>query len=126
MFIQNIFGLILLLLINNINSSVIRNEKCLKSCFNDAICSIKNEIIQCYCLPEWDGDRCDIPREIQTDYEFLDENQIIKTQDRSDPCLLISNLCNGHGTCFLNETSNKLSCQCAYPYAGPRCNERSG
>jgi hypothetical protein len=39
---------------------------------------------------------------------------------------LIPKLCNDRGTCFLNETSNKLSCQCAYPYAGPRCNERSG
>jgi hypothetical protein len=121
MFIKIVLGLFL---INNINSLSIRNGKCSDYCSNDAMCAVENGIPQCYCLPEWDGDLCDIPREIPTSYQFLEKNSKLKSEFRSSPCDFYPNLCNGKGLCFLNGT--KLACTCVYPNAGLRCDEISG
>lgn len=126
MFIKSIFGLILFLFINNINSLSIRSEKCSNQCSKNAVCWTQKEIIKCYCLPEWDGENCDIPRETPTDYQFLDEKSKMKSEFRSTPCDFYPNLCNGRGLCFVNETAGKLACTCQYPYAGLRCDEISG
>jgi hypothetical protein len=106
----------------------IQDKKCLNYCSNDAICKVNDGIIQCYCLPEWDGERCDIPREIPQDYQFLDENFQVKGEFRSTPCDLVPGLCLNGGVCYVNETASgaKLSCQCLFPKAGPRCEETSG
>ena len=128
MFMKTISALIFVLLVNEIHSLAIQDDKCYNYCSNGAICQVKDNEPLCYCFPEWDGERCDLPREVPQDYEPINSNIQLKIQSRSGPCDLVPGLCLNGGMCFVNDTATgpKLSCQCTSDFAGLRCDEISG
>src|SRR5690348_1818449 len=99
----NIYGFILLIELINVNSLRINDERCLNYCSNDGICLIINNKPECYCLPEWDGERCDIVRQIKTNYQSKSIKLIHRNYLRNDPCTFVPNLCKNGGVCFLDE-----------------------
>lgn len=122
---MNMIGLLLIgLLFIGIESRLI-DYKCSKSCSTGGFCLKLNEEGKCYCLPEWEGELCDIPSEKPQTYEFLKKNQM-RNSVRSVPCDYVPDLCQGRGICIFNETAKKVGCVCQYPYAGARCEEISG
>lgn len=126
MFSGNLCGVILLTLFIIETNCTAVHKRCSKSCLNDGFCLEINAKSRCYCLPEWQGEYCEQPREAPTTYTFITKNQLLRNTDPSDLCGYVPNLCQGRGACYVNETANTLSCQCVYPYAGSRCADYSG
>ena len=116
--------IVCLLFVVQIESGLI-DLKCSKSCSNGGFCLKLTEKEKCYCLPEWEGETCQIASEIPQTYGFLSKSQL-KSAPRSSPCDFVPDLCQGRGMCFFNDSISKLSCVCQYPYAGARCEEISG
>jgi len=106
--------------------SDINHDQCINYCSNDAVCLTVNNKPQCYCLPEWDGQFCDIIRQPQTNQNLPQIKQISRNNLRNTPCSYAPDLCKNGGVCYLDGTSNKLACQCPDTYSGPRCTEYSG
>ncbi|UJR29552.1 hypothetical protein I4U23_010769 [Adineta vaga] len=100
------------------------SNKCPSSyCSNDAVCVIKENEPICYCLPEWEGERCDLIRQDNFDEQLedeFDERSII----RSPECLLAPPGMCVHGVCIFNN-NNTYSCQCQPEFIGKRCKEVS-
>jgi Notch-like protein len=111
--------LLSLLLVNGYPSDK-NGKQCLNYCSNDGVCLIMDNKAQCYCLPEWEGERCDLPR-INHEMKFKKTN----IQLRNSPCTYVPTLCKNGGVCFFDDQEKKLACQCPYPYDGPRCDEYS-
>jgi len=115
----------LILLISMINGypSDVVNDQCVNYCSNDAVClpTANNNNPQCYCLPGWDGERCDIVAQVQQTYR-IDKKQILRSNLRVSPCSYRPDLCV-HGMCFVN--NSQLACMCEADWAGARCEEIS-
>jgi hypothetical protein len=120
----NICGIILLITFIDVNSLSLNNEKCLNHCSNDGVCLVIETKVQCYCLPEWEGERCDKATIKPPSYQ-LEKNEMLRNNFRNAPCSYVPTLCQNGGVCFLNETSKKLACKCPYDWDGARCEERS-
>ncbi|CAF1093691.1 unnamed protein product [Rotaria sordida] len=118
----SIGGIFLLISLVNGYPSGINTEQCLNYCFNDAVCLMNNNNPTCYCLPEWEGERCDIVRKVVQN-DPVQFKKINRTILRNDPCSYVPTLCNGKGVCYVD--GGKLTCQCQYPFAGTRCDEYS-
>jgi len=115
-------GIMLFLSLVNGYPSDKNGEQCFNYCSNDAVCLTVNNNRQCYCLPEWDGQLCDIPR---TDHQ-IKFTQNTRNNLRNTPCTYVPTLCKNGGICYFDEgVTNKVACQCPYPYDGPRCEEYS-
>jgi len=95
---------------------------CSNYCFNNGICVSPDNIRQCYCLPEWEGERCDSVRESDTIY-IDPSQQTIKYDLRNHPCTLVPNLCANGGLCQFE--NNSFSCACTHQFYGKRCEKLS-
>jgi hypothetical protein len=94
------------------------------NCANDAVCIKSGSRADCYCLPEWQGERCDIPREYKpTKMKINFQNSRIDA--RNTPCSFVPTLCKNGGLCRYESSSKKLSCTCPDAYFGPRCEDPS-
>ena len=95
-----------------------KDKRCLNYCSNDGVCVIVKDAPQCYCLPEWEGEKCEDVREETSEGE---EEEIIvmgRSNLRNDPCSLVPGLCK-RGLCQIKD--NKYFCACPYEYSGKRC-----
>ena len=124
---QTILGLTIITLLRNVNfvqTSPTKNE-CADYCSTGGVCLESNAGPKCICLPEWGGERCDIP-EKSTLIKSLSITRRIAADPSSDPCsYLPSNFCKNNGICFVDQTTNKFTCQCRDPYAGQYCEDFS-
>jgi len=120
--------IVLILFISLVNGypSDINNDRCINYCSNNAVCLTVNNKPQCYCLPEWDGQFCDIIRKQKSNQNISQIKQMSKNNLRNVPCTYVPDLCKNGGVCYLDDGTNKLACQCKYPYGGTRCDEYSG
>ncbi len=92
------------------------------NCANDAVCIKSDNRADCYCLPEWQGERCDIPREYKPS-KIKINFQNSRIDARNAPCSLVPNLCTNGGLCqYLNKN---YSCACTDAYVGTRCQDLS-
>ncbi|CAF1365719.1 unnamed protein product [Adineta steineri] len=99
-------------------------KQCSKSdCSNNGVCLLMNNIRQCYCYPEWQGEKCNLIREFKKDSN-KQVKQISRITSRNTPCSYVPDLCKNSGVCYLGD-DKKLACQCPYPYDGARCQEYS-
>ncbi|CAF3347944.1 unnamed protein product [Rotaria socialis] len=105
-----------------IQSNSISNE-CLDYCSNDGLCIETNNGLQCICLPEWTGHRCDSPRDSSLTKQMYN-SQVDMTFVRSNPCdSAPAGYCKNTGICFVEGVAFK--CFCPYPYTGEYCEDLS-
>ena len=115
---SSVFIISLLPLISGFPSDI-NEKKCLNYCSNDGVCVIIDENPQCYCLPGWKGNRCDIVRPYNPN-EPIKSEPMSRYQLRVHPCDLVPpNMCLNGGLCTFE--NNTYSCSCGYQYIGGRC-----
>ena len=86
-------------------------------CGNRGVCVIDDDSPTCYCLPEWEGERCEFDREyVPNDEEAYEEAK--QNKARFDECLYVPGLCENGGLCVFNKT---FSCVCPFTHIGARC-----
>ncbi|CAF1532151.1 unnamed protein product [Adineta ricciae] len=120
MFVQlTVFGI--LLCQNLVQSYPSNDPRCLNYCSNEnGICLIENDQPICYCLPEWEGEHCNLIRKSNEKVPLMS-----RIMTRNTPCTFVPDLCKNAGVCYLDETTKKLACKCPYPFDGTRCGEYS-
>lgn len=97
------------------------SSKCQGYCSNDAVCVIEQDEPVCYCLPEWEGERCDLVRE--ENFSVREEEVMERSSILSPECALAPPKMCGVGVCiFSNKT---YSCACPVTHFGPRCQKAS-
>jgi len=94
------------------------------NCANDAVCIKSGNRADCYCLPEWQGERCDIPREYKRNTIKIN-SQNSKISVRSTPCSFAPTFCKNGGICQNDSPSKELYCACPDAYVGTRCEDPS-
>ena len=103
------------------------SNKCKNYCLNEAVCVIKQDEPVCYCLPEWEGEQCDLVRQenFSVEEEEQGEGEIMeRSSARSPECLLAPpNMCLNRGICRFE--NNSYSCECQPEFTGKRCKEPS-
>lgn len=93
------------------------SEECASVCGDRGFCQTQNGQPTCLCFPEWQGERCNIPRQY-----FPEQHKSVlntrRIQTRFFECSLVPNLC-ANGVCqFINNT---FSCECPFDFIGTRC-----
>merc|ERR1711972_1123157 len=72
------------------------DPRCLNYCSNEnGLCLIENDQPTCYCLPEWEGERCDSIRTISEKKPLM-----TRIQARNTPCTYVPDLCKNGGVCY--------------------------
>ena len=100
-----------------------KDSVCADHCQNDGVCVAPNGRAQCYCLPEWQGDRCGEPRPYKPNQQS-NMDTARRLTSRVTPCSLAPpDLCLNGGLCQF--TNNSYSCACPMTFMGPRCADPS-
>ncbi|CAF1130864.1 unnamed protein product [Adineta steineri] len=99
-------------------------ELCSNYCSNDGICVVVDEYRQCYCLPEWTGEKCDDIKEDEIYNDIQNTNGKSRAIERSPECAVAPpGMCLNGGLCKFDNGS--FACQCPHTYIGKRCQESS-
>src|SRR5579871_266336 len=106
-----------LLIISMINGNLLNStpKKCLNYCSNDGICVLKDNSPECYCLPEWEGEHCNLPRQFIPN-QGNDFIIMARTNLRASQCSLKPDLCKNGGVCYFKD--NKYGCACPDTHYG--------
>ncbi|CAF1306272.1 unnamed protein product [Rotaria sp. Silwood1] len=116
-----ISGIIFLISLANGYPSNDINNKCVNYCSNDALCLIINNNPRCYCLPEFDGERCQMIRTTNRNTR-IKFKQITENNPINPLCSYVPDLCHNGGTCDVEESASgpKFICRCPISYDGSR------
>lgn len=117
----------ILLNLSSINGypSSTNSDQCLNYCLNDGICVLSESSPQCYCLPEWKGEHCNVIRKSNSNKKLISKEYLRTNINlRNHPCSLAPpNMCKNGGQCQYEE--KEYSCICPYTHIGKRCEEES-
>jgi hypothetical protein len=118
---SNVFALIIIFSLVNANLSQLTTatKECMNYCSSGGVCLKSNNGPKCICLPEWTGERCDIPREF-TLTKQMRASQIDTISLRNNLCTIAPlGYCQNGGVCYVNDGT--FACYCPYPYIGDYC-----
>lgn len=120
---QSIVWLCAAVFIIDAHPSTINKDKCDNYCFNDGVCVLNDGQVQCYCLPEWQGQRCQSIRQDDV-LRTIDNEAMVRVAARSPECLRAPpNMCLNGGLCTFENSS--YSCACPVTHIGKRCQDPS-
>ena len=99
--------------------SSMNTKECLDYCANNGICVIINDAPRCYCMPEWEGERCDSARRLTVDQEE-DQSIMRIARPRSPECAYVDDdFCKNGGLCRFDKSS--FGCTCKPAFIGFYC-----